>query len=175
MLNFFEYFNIFSQTPSLRVNGKNKPFSIFGILVGMIAISIMIIAYCFILIDYFSRISFSITSYTDNLAMPDISLKDFKIGFQLLNHKGIEFPEADRVFQITAVWAKIKIPFLGDNTESISQISRFVPIIKCDKYSNDSLFAKNFADYSKKFKYLQCLDIPKLNRTISGSYGNLGE
>ena len=175
MSKYFEYFNLFSRSPTLRVNARDKPSSIFGSIIGFLAISILITAISYFLNEFFSRLNYTINSYTDNLTKPNIDLKDFKLGFKLVNSRGNDIPDIDRLFKISAISWDIHIPQLSDNTSSISAIPNEIPIIKCDQYKNDSLFYENFANYAKNFKYIDCLDIQSLNRNITGTYGNLGK
>ena len=175
MSKYFEYFNLFSRSPTLRVNARDKPSSIFGSIIGFLAISILIGAISFILNEYFSRLNYTINSYTDNLTKPNINLKDFKLGFKLINSAAKEIPDIDRLFKISAIYWDIHNPEFGDNTTGIMTRPIKIPIIKCDQYKNDSLFFDDFTNYAKNFKYIDCLDIPNLNLNITGAYGNLGQ
>ena len=45
----FKFFNLFSQSPSLRISGDFKPPSIFGSIVGLFTVAITLVAIFFIL------------------------------------------------------------------------------------------------------------------------------
>jgi len=175
MSKYFEYFNLFSRSPTLRVNAKDKPSSIFGSIIGFLAISILITAISYFLNEFFSRLNYTINSYTDNLTKPNINLKDFKLGFQLVNSKGNDIPDIDRLFKISALFWDLNNPEFGYNKTGIIARPIKIPVIKCDQYKNDSLFYENFVNFSKNFESMDCLDIPNLNLNITGAYGNLGQ
>ena len=175
MSQFFKILNIFSQTPSLRINGEIRPFSIFGSIIGFITMSILIAAISIILYENFSRFNFRINSYTDNSAKPDIDLKNFKLGFVLTDAMGKEIPDEDKILKTSAKFWDLHVPVWGDNTNSLSVKMEDIPIIKCNQYQSGTLFSKNFTEFSKNIKNLSCLDIQKLNKNLKGTYGNVGK
>lgn len=174
MAKFFEFFNYFSQVPSLKVNGKEKPKSTFGSIIGIFSMSILIAVITYIMIEYFSKLNYTYTSYTDNLVSPNIDLKDFKLGFKITNATAGEIPELERLFEISALYWIIHIPRLGDNTTSTTAKPYNIPIIKCDKYKNGTIFYEDFASNAKNFKNFFCLDFESLNKNLTGAYGNIG-
>ncbi len=174
MSKFYEYFNLFSQTPSLKINAKSRPSSIFGSIIGLITITILIIEVSLLLYNYFSRLDYTFSSYTDNIVTPSIKLDEFKMGFDLRDNIGHELPDYDRIYTLGALFWDINIPVLGNNLTSISAKPYNIPIIKCNQYEEGSLFSEDFAKNSKNSKNLHCLDFKSLNRSLIGSYGNLG-
>jgi TM2 domain-containing membrane protein YozV len=154
--------------------GKKRPFSIFGSIIGFIALSIIITAISFILNDYFSRLDYNFNSYTDNLSVPDINLTDFKLGFKLVNATGGDYPDLKRFFKMSAIFWDIYNPKLGENITTISVNKTIIPLIKCNQYRKNSLFYENFAFLSKNHIDSECLDFESLNKSLIGSYGDLG-
>ena len=167
-LNFFD---LFSQTPSLKVNGNTRLATIFGSIVGFLAISVLITGISFILNEYFSRLHYNLNSYTDNSARPDIDLSKFKLGFLLTDPLGNQFPDRERLFEITATFWDIHIPLLGDNSTQTVNISN-IPKIKFNEYNN-SLFNDEAELYAKLYDS-DCLDLETINKNLSGIWNNFG-
>jgi hypothetical protein len=174
MSKIYEYFNLFSQTPSLRINGKSRPLSIFGSIIGLTSISIFITSVSIIFNNYFSRLNYTFNSYTDNLVTPSVNLDEFKMGFDLRTATGTDISDHDRVYSLGALFWEINVPLLGNNLTSISAKPNPITVIKCNQYEEGSLFSEDFVQYSKNSKNLKCLDFKSLNRSLIGSYGNLG-
>lgn len=82
------FFNLFSQKPSLRINGEKRAYSIFGVLIGIITIPILLTGIFYILYNFFSHFNYTISSYIDSSSIPNIDLKDFKLGFILTDARG---------------------------------------------------------------------------------------
>jgi len=174
MSSIFNFFNIFSQTPSLRINGQKRPASIFGSIVGFCSITILIGAMIYILFNYFSRLDYTINSYTDNLAKPNIDLKDFKLRFVITDTYGNEFPDYEKLFKISAKFWDIYLPVLGENKTQKIEISE-IPVVLCKNLNltNIDSDAISLVEYSKMYNIL-CLDFSVLNKNLTGVYGNLG-
>ena len=168
-----KFLNLFSQVPNLRINGEIRPASIFGSIIGFLTISILISGVSFILYNYFSRLNYTINSYTDNKAKPNIDLKNFKSGFVIIDAMGLEFPEPERLFKISAKYWDIYLPVFGEDKEQEIEVTN-IPTIKCNQYKNNTLHKDEFDKYSKMYDSMICLDIPRLNKTLKGVYGNLG-
>ena len=173
MSKILKFFNLFGQTPGIKINGEIRPSSIFGSIIGFFTVTILTSAIFFILHNYFSRLSFTINSYTDNSAKPDINLKELKLGFIITDPLGNQFQEQERLFKISALFWEIYLPKYGENK---TQSFKFQPIptIKCNQYKNDSLQKEAFDDLYKMNKNQTCLDIPSLNKNLTGVYGKLG-
>jgi len=169
MLKILKFFNLFSQTPQLKISGENRPFSIFGGIVGFFSISFLIAGITFILYEFFSRFQYTIESYTDNLEIPNIDLKNFKLGFSLYDLMGKKYPDQERLYKISARHWDIYIPKFGSNKTDSVKVTN-IPMIKCNEYKNDSLFYEDFNIYS----HVSCLDFSNLNKNLSGIYGNAG-
>ena len=169
LINFFDFF---SQTPSLRINGEYRPFSIFGSIIGFLTITFLIGGISIFLNDYFSHLSFNVNSYTDNLAKPNIDLKNFKLAFLLVDLMGREYPDKERLFKITAKYADLYIPLSRNTSVDVNFID--IPIIKCDEYKKDELFSDKYGMYSEMWD-LTCLDFSKLEKNLKGVYGNFGK
>lgn len=172
----WKFFNLFSQGPTLKINGKSKATSIFGSIIGFLICSILIGATSIILYNFFARLNYTLNSYTDNSAIPDIKLNNFKIGFVLSDLMGKEFPDAERLFTISAMYWDIFIPkFTSNQTKQMSIVSyEPIPTIKCNQYMNNTIFKDNFEKMSEGYN-MTCLDIPSMNKTLKGVYGNLGK
>ena len=121
----------FSQTPSLKVNGKNSPKTIFGSIIGLGSILTLIIGLSYIIYDYYSRNSYTFSSYTDNSLRPDIDLKKLKMGFISSSTTGKIIPNFDRLFQFSAKHWDIYYDIIT-NKEIIQSTN--VPIIDCSKF-----------------------------------------
>jgi hypothetical protein len=167
MYKAFKFFNLFSQSPSLRINGDFKPSSIFGSIIGFITIIITIVAIFFILFDYFSRLNFNVSSYTDNLARPEINLNEFKLGLLLSDLLGQPIPDQDRLYSISAKHWNIHLPKVEQNKTSSVKIEP-IPSINCD-YDTSHISKERFNFLEKSYK-MSCFDFR--NRTLSGVYGN---
>ena len=171
-MSVFKFFDLFSQTPSIKVKGKKRLATIFGSLIGLISIIFLIAGIFFILNDYFSRLTITVNSYIDNSVKPDIDLKKFKLSFLITDLMGKEFPDQERLFTITAKHWDIFIPVLGGNsTESI--VVEDIPKIKCNEYKNNKLLNKEIEMYTKKMNPT-CFDFEDLNKNLSGVHANFG-
>jgi hypothetical protein len=174
MSKYFEYLNLFSLTPSLMVDGKSRPFSIFGCIIGFFTLSILIFQITYIIVEYFSRLNYTHNFYIDNLSKPEINLKNFKSGFVLVNPMGLELQDRNRLFQISAIFWDFYNPKYGDDRKiKIKTVN--VPMIKCNQYKKDSLFYDDFKMLSEQYNHIECLDIEKINGTVHGSYGDIGK
>jgi hypothetical protein len=173
------FFNLFSQKPSFRINGEKRPNTVFGIIIGIITIPILFVGVVYILYDFFSHSNYTINSYIDTSSSPNIDLNDFKLGFLLVNPEGKPFPDHDRIYKINALYWDIYIPKFNEIETDINKIknttTNIIPSIRCDKYKNNTLHKQSFDLYSKKNNHIPiCLDIPNLNKNLTGVYGNLG-
>jgi len=72
----------------------------------------------------------------------------------------------------------IYIPKFGENETEIKKekhTTTMIPSIRCDNYKNNTLHKQSFDMYSNSYNHmLTCLDIPNLNKNLTGVYGNLG-
>lgn len=171
MINILKSLDFFSQSPHLRVNGRNKLATIFGSAVSIFSIIILIFGISFILYDYFFYLTYNINSYTDNTITPEIDLKALKFGLLLTNGRGEEYQNPEKLFKISAALWEIKTPILG-NISDVSVSLKDIPIMKCNEYKNNPILNKEFNSYSKIFD-LNCLDFESLNRNLTGTFGNL--
>ena len=167
----FKFFNLFSQSPSLRISGDFKPPSIFGSIVGLFTVAITLVAIFFILYDYFSRLNFNVNSYTDNLIRPEIDLNEFKLGLLITDLLGRPFPDQDRIYNISAKHWDIYLSKFGENKTQSVQIES-IPSMKCNGYKNGSLLREGF-EYLGEMYNMSCFDFR--NRKLSGIYGNAGQ
>lgn len=144
----WKFFNLFSQSPVLKVNGENRPTTIFGSIIEFFSICIIIGAVSIILNEYFNRLSFSLNSYTDNSAKPDIDLQNFKVGFYLSKSTADKFHNHERLYTISAKIREIYIPKYGENT---TQTITGTPIhtIKCNEYKNGYILKDDYDEYAK--------------------------
>ena len=173
MENFIRLFNLFSQTPTLKVNGKTRAPSNFGSCIGFFTISFLIAGISFILNDYFQGLTLKANSYIDNSVIPNIDLKTMKLGFLVSDYLGNELPDQERIFSIEAKFWTIQIPWKKVITPKV----KFEKIekIKCNQYKENDLHRKELEEYSKLYKNLECLDFDSLNRNLTGSYENFGK
>lgn len=166
-------FNIFSQSPSLRINGESRPFSIFGSIIGFFTLITLLIGIFFILLDYFSQLNFKLNSYIDQSARPDIDLKDFKLAYLLVEPNGKDIKDIDRLFKISAMFWDIYLPKFGENKTQEIDITP-IKNIKCNEYKNGTEHKEEFDNFHKIYETMICLDIPSVGKNLKGVYGNLG-
>ena len=165
-----KFFNFFSQSPALRINGDRRPASIFGSIIGIFTIVGLISAIIYILFNFFSRLDFTINSYTDNSAKPNIDLKNFKLSFFITDIYGNEFQDHEKIFEISAKFWEVN-PFPADNdTQKID--FKNIPKIKCDRTFLPNQDEKIY--YKSPYKNVTCFDLSKLNKNLTGPMGNLG-
>ena len=168
----FKFFNLFSQAPSFKINGETRPSSVFGSIIGFLTLSTLIAAISLILNDYLSRLNYSVNSYTDNLAKPEIDLKNFKLGFLITDLMGKEYPDHEKLFTISALYWDVFLPQFGENkTQTIQTVP--IPSIKCDEFKDDFYLKESFDLYAKSYN-LTCLDLNVIQKNLTGIYGNLG-
>ena len=172
MIKFFKFFDRFSQTPTLRVNGKVRPTTIFGSFIGFFTISVLIAVISIILHDYLSRLTYNVNSYVDNSARPDIDLKKFKLGFFISDQLGRKYLDQERLFTISAKLWEVYIPIFGYNVSEVVEFKN-IPRIKCNEYKNNTLFYENF-ELASKVIDATCLDFTNLNKNLYGTHGNFG-
>jgi len=173
MQKLLKFFNLFSQKPSLRINGEIRPASIFGSIIGFFSILSTVPVIFYLLFEYFSRLNFTINSHTDNMIRPEIDLKKFKLGFALTDAMGREIPDADRLFQMFSKFWDLYVPEPGSNRSHSVKVQD-VNFIKCNEHRNNTLFSDYFSASTDKIKSLSCLDLDTLNQNLTGAYGNLG-
>jgi len=166
-------FDLFSQTPTLKVNGRKRASTNFGSFVGFLSITILLTGIGFILNDYFKRLSYKVNSYITNSDTPNINLKELKVGFLLTDIMGKEFPDMERIFSFHAKFWDIYIPIDYNKTTIVNFEN--IPKIKCNEYKNDHKFKLAFDEYTKIYKNLICLDFDSLNKNLTGAYGNFGK
>jgi len=167
------YLDLFSQTPTLKINGKEKLTSIFGSIVGFLSLCITIIGLVYFSHDYFAKLTFSVNFFIDTGVSPKIDLKKFKLAILITDLMGNELPDKERIFSLNALYWDIFLPGPNDNNPQ-SLIPTEIPKIKCFEYKNDSLF-KNETDFlGKKFK-TDCFDFESLNKSLYGNNNNFGE
>ena len=136
----FKSLDIFSESPSVKIDGKTKLKTKFGAFIGFLTISSLITGITIILNDYFSLLSYNFKSYIDNSIRPDIDLSKIKLGFTLTDGIGNPFSERDRLFSIKATFWDIYIPQLGDNYNTTKKVQiSDIPIIKFNEYKNKLL------------------------------------
>lgn len=116
--------------------------------------------------DFFSRLTFRVNSYTDNQIIPDMDLKDFKLGFYVLDGAGNRIPDIKRIITISGFIWDVEIPKQSDTVSNTT-----IPRIDCSQYKNDSLLYEEF----KNFPDLICIDLPSLNKKNYGVYGSRGK
>jgi hypothetical protein len=175
MQKIFRSFDLFSQSPSLKINGGSKASTNFGALVGFITIIILLSGIIFIINDYFNGLSFKINSFIDNTYLPNIDLRKVKIGFHLLNYNSKEFKQSEKIFSLKArLWN-----FQRNHDDIAMGIPEAdyeeIKLIKCDQYKNNIQFNNELDRYSKIYKDLICLDMENLGKNLTGIYGFLGK
>ena len=167
-------FDLFSQTPSLKVNGGNSPQTIFGSIIGLASIITLIFGMIYILYDYYSQLSYNFSSYTDNSIIPDIDFKKFRMGFVVTDSLGNPVPNLDRLFSIKATHWDI---YFNTNTSSVEIKISDIPKIKCSNYAeNDPIFKvinSTLNTYGKTHG-MECLDFEAIDKNLTGIYNNFG-
>lgn len=172
MSKVFKFFNLFSQKPSLKINGEAKPSTIFGSIIGLLTITFLITFLSIIIYDLFSRFNFKVNSFIDNSLYPDIDLRKFKLGFTIGDLRGNQFLDHERLFKISVMHWEIHLPKFGENATQKVETSE-ISFKNCTDYKNDSLLQEEFLQYSKMYN-LTCLDFEKLNKNLTGVYGKIG-
>lgn len=173
MKSFFLTFDLFSQTPSLKINGGTRASTKFGSLIGIFSIIALLSGITFILLKFFGGFDFDVNSFIDNSIKPNIDLSKMKIGIHLLDKRSKEFEEAERIFSIQARLWNFYMP---EGNFTIPKVKyQEIKIIKCNEYKKNNLFSYELEQYSKIFKDLYCLDLQNLGNNLTGIYGNLGK
>ena len=167
MSKWFKFFNLFSQSPGLRINGERKPATIFGSIVGFFTISILLSAITYILFNYFSLLDYKINSYTDNLAEPNIDIKNLQLDFFIMDSLGNEIQEPERIFEISAKFWEMYVDNLAENKTQRLEITD-IPKIKCNHESANQ-------QLRNKYKNSTCFDLSKMNKNLTGPFKNLVE
>jgi hypothetical protein len=171
---FLRKFDLFSQTPSLKINGKKMPSTLFGSCIGLISISFLLSTIIYVIYSYLKRLSLTIDSFIEVDYHEEINLKEMNIGFLITDFLGREFPDQDRMFTIQAKFWEIYVPpELNNITKSADVKIENIDIIKCTQLKQHQ-YERNFKTYSQNYKNIVCLDLANLNRTISGIFGNYG-
>lgn len=169
-LYFFEFFDLFSQTPSLKINGNNRLKTNFGAVIGIFSIIILITGISFILSEYFLNLSLNVYSYVDNSKDPDIDISKLKMSFLITDLMGREFEEPERLFSIEAKHWDFFIPEDGNKTRQAIKIQNLKKI-KCNEYVNNDLMDSKFEKFSKLHN-VTCLDFKSLGKNLKGVHLN---
>lgn len=165
-----KFFDLFSQTPSLQVNGNSRLTTTFSAIIGLFAIMTIISGISIILYDFFSRFSYSINSYIDNSLEPNIDISKLKISFLITDLIGREFPDHERLFSIKAKHWEFYIPEIGKNISDSIKINE-IQKINCNQYKNNNLMNEKFEMYSKLHN-ITCLDFENINKNLTGVHLN---
>lgn len=171
---FFSLFDLFSQVPNLRVNGRTSPSTIFGSFLGFLTCIFLLTGISFILKDYFQGLTYNINSFIDNSSTPSIDLKnDFQVAILLTDVYGNEFHDADRIFSLKANFWDMNIPI--NNISQPMVTNENINFKKCTEINSNKVFKKEFEEYTSLYKNLMCLDFETLNRNLTGNYENFGK
>lgn len=173
MDKYLTFFDFFSQIPTLRVNGKTRPFTKLSSLVGFISIIFLFTGIGFLLYDYFMGLSYRNNFFIDNTATPEIDIQKLKIGFLLTDYTGREFPDIDRIITVQAKFWNIYLPIEFNKTVTVD--FEDIGIINCNSFKKEHLFVEAFDAYSKIFKNQRCLDTENYEKNLFGSYANFGK
>lgn len=171
-MKIFSAFDLFSQQPFLRVNGKKRPTTIFGSIIGLFTIIFLIIGIIYQCYNYFSGKLYTVSSYSDNSLRPELDLTNFKTSFLVTDLYGNQLPERHRLFQISAKFWDIFIPNNGamDLTQQVT--SDNIPKIKCTDYKSN-LFNNEIFLYSQRYDF-DCFDFTAINKNLTGIYNSFG-
>ena len=121
-------------------------------------ISFLIFWICFILYNYINS--------TDNIANPNIDLKNFNLGYVILDAEGNQFPDHDRLFKISAMYTDISLPKDHKNITRKKMEFIDIPAIKCNEYKNNTLHKAEFDKYYQMYYSMICLDTPNVNKIL---------
>jgi len=173
MQKFFRLFDLFSQTPSLKINGGTRASTNFGSFIGFITITFLIFGIIFIINNFFSSLSYNVNYFVDNSVIPNIDLRKIKIGFHLLNYESKEFKNSEKIFSLKArLWNFYR----NDSEMTIPETDyEEIKLIKCNKYTKNVIFNEQLNKYSLIYRDLFCLDLENLSKNLTGFYGNLGK
>lgn len=172
-----EKLDLFSPKPELKVEGKPKFRTKFGVFMGTISIVILIVIYIFYLFECLSRTKLNV-SYNEKTNMkPIIPLKNKKISFSLFHGFGEEFHEQERLISLSARYLKTTfIDISKENSEyfenpNLGEIID-IPLKKCNKFIDDS-FSNAFSQISLFKPNTVCLELDNFKEDIFGTYGSL--
>lgn len=173
-MKFLNIFDLYSQRPVMRIDGKEKISTVFGSIIGFLSVCITLIGLLYYCYDYFAGLSFSVNFYIDSREKPSIKLNDLKIAVFVTDLYALEYEEQDRLFSVSLKYWNILIPGPGDDRMQRLNFT-YVPMINCWDYKNDSLF-KNETDYlGYKYKNARCFDFSELKNELFGSKRGFGE
>lgn len=173
MQKLFLTFDLFSQSPSLKINGATRTSTNFGALIGFITLILLLSGISLILSDYFQGLSYKVNSLIDNSAIPNIDLKRMKIGFHFINKRLQEFENGEKIFSIKARFWDFKFP---ENLLLPKVTSEEIKVIGCDQYKyKDSFTEKYINQMNSPYKDLFCLDMENLKTNLTGVYSTLGK
>ena len=172
MQKIYRGFDLFSQTPSLKINGGKRASTNLGSFVGLVSVTFLISGIIFILFEYIEGIEYNVNTFVDETAIPNIEIKKLKIGFHIVDYRFKEFEDGDKIFKLKARFYKfyqntsseIEVPILEEEE---------IDLIKCNQYKENKLFKDKFDTYSKKYKDLFCLDTENSKENITGLYSNI--
>lgn len=166
-------FDQFSQTPTLKVNGKKRATTIFSSIIGLLSIFGLTFGIIYLIYDYYCQFNYTFSSYKDNSIRPDIDLKDFRFGFILTDTVGNPIPNKDRLFSIEAKHWDIYFDVTSNSTDiKVSNL----PKISCYESLKNGNFEENlnvinsFAQSHGSY----CFDFKSLDKNLTGIFNDLG-
>ena len=172
-----EKLDLFSPKPELKVEGKSKFGTKFGVLMGLISITILISIYVFYIYEWLSRNKINVTFNRKRNLTPKIILNKKKISLSVFDGYGIDYPEQDRLFSISAKYWKTK--FIDKSSMDSSYMSDVeygkiteIPLKKCNKFKDDS-FSIAFTQLNFLKPNSVCLELDDFEEDLFGRYGSL--
>ena len=175
---FIQNLDILGYKPHIKVKGRSRYSTKFGILIGILTIITIIILTIILTIDVFSRSKYTIIYNLDSKIKPNVNLNDTQIALLLLDALGNEIQDYEKIFNFNVKYWKIEIPsdFSGNTTDYSKYLPKNViidiPLINCS-YSNFKKFQDFYIRFSKVYKSGLCLDFSSLNDTLFGKYASV--
>ena len=175
----FNYFDILSYKPEIKVKGNTRFITNIGIITGFISIFTILILSFIITSDVFSRMKFSLIYNLDNTETPIINLIQSQIALLILDPLGNEIENSERVFNFNVKYLKIEID--QNYTTSNSDVKKHlpkstvfdIPLKKCSEIKHD-VFPEFYYTFSIAYKSSICLDFSSFTETLFGRYGSVG-
>lgn len=159
------FFDLFSQKPTLKINGKpklkNKYVAILGIfvLIGVIILSIILS------LDILSKNSLTVMQNISSNKFVNITLdSSLPIAIIITNNIGREIPDADRVYEINSIYTSYKPEnFTHPNTNFRSH---YINNTECKYKRLEGGKDDKFENLYKISKSMKCFDLKPYNVSI---------
>lgn len=110
LYNMFNYVDILSFPPEMKIKGHSRFTTNLGILFSMICMMTILIISSSIIIDVFSRKKFSLIYNLDNRETPKVKLNETQTALILFDALGNELLEHERYYNFMVKYWRIEVP-----------------------------------------------------------------